>query len=206
MNRPEQRAGRDRKPGEPGSISTGLIERLQVCDEAAWQRLLDLYGPLVFSWCRRCDVPPQDTPDVVQDVFQAVSHGIATFRRTEDHGTFRGWLRTITQSKIHDYFRRRTGRPVAMGGTDAQRYFANVAAEDWSDSGQSGPLACLARRALETIRDEFEGATWRAFWLTAIQQQASRDVAQQLGTTSGAVRQAKYKVLRRLRQELGDAD
>jgi DNA-directed RNA polymerase specialized sigma24 family protein len=40
----------------------------------------------------------------------------------------------------------------------------------------------------------------------AVEHHSSPEVAQQLGMTIGAVRQAKYKVLRRLRQELGDAE
>ncbi len=48
--------------------------------------------------------------------------------------------------------------------------------------------------------------TWRAFWLCAVEHQSSGEVARQLGMTPGAVRQAKYKVLRHLREELGDAE
>ena len=65
----------------------------------------------------------------------------------------------------------------------------------------------LARRAAELIRNEFEPRTWQAFWLTAVEQHSAGDAAARLGTTAGAVRQAKYVVLRRLREELaGEVD
>ena len=62
----------------------------------------------------------------------------------------------------------------------------------------------LLHRALELVRGEFEDRTWRAFWAGVVQQQSSVEIAARLQTTPGAVRQAKYKVLRRLRSELGD--
>ncbi|NUQ64446.1 MAG: sigma-70 family RNA polymerase sigma factor [Pirellulales bacterium] len=180
--------------------------RLRGHDHEAWQRLLHLYTPLVFSWCRDARIESQDAPDVVQDVFQAVARGIAAFRHSRPNDTFRGWLRTITDSKICDHFRHRAGRPVALGGTDAQLRFADLAADDSQGPASANPLAALVHRALALIRDEFEDSTWRAFWLTTIEEKSSSDAAEQLATTPGAVRQAKYKVMRRLRQELGDAE
>ena len=201
--------GQDHRGAPSGlfrSASTSLIERLKTQDEEAWQRLLDLYVPVVFSWCRRSGMQAEDSADVVQEVFQAVISGIAKFHYTRPDDTFRGWLRTITRNKIRDHFRNQSGQPVAMGGTDAHRRFMEVAEIEVEVSPDSGPIASLIHRALDLIRVEFEDRTWQAFWLAAVGQQRSGEVAQQLGMTSGAVRQAKYKVLRRLRQELGDVE
>ncbi|NUQ62018.1 MAG: sigma-70 family RNA polymerase sigma factor [Pirellulales bacterium] len=162
--------------------------------------------PLVFSWCRRSGLQPQDTDDVVQEVFQAVNRSIADFRCTGPTDTFRGWLRTITKNKIRDHFRDRAGQPVAAGGTDAQQRFMDLAEDPPHASEEPSVLAGLVHRALGLIREEIEDRTWQAFWLTAVGQQSTVVVAQQLGMTPGAVRQAKYKVLRRLRQELGDVE
>lgn len=191
-------------PDGGGATSTSLIRRLKDRDDRAWQRLLDLYVPLVYSWCRRSAMQAQDSADVVQEVFRAVSRGIDSFRHDRPGDTFRGWLRTIARNKIRDHFSRRAGQPVAFGGTDAHRRFMEVAADHSQTSTGPDPLGGLFRRAVELIRGEFEDRTWRAFWLAAVDQQPSVEIAQQLDMTPGAVRQAKYKVLRRLRQELGD--
>jgi RNA polymerase sigma-70 factor, ECF subfamily len=188
------------------SASTSLIQRLKTHDTEAWQRLLDLYVPLVFSWCRRSGMQADDSADVVQEVFAAVMRGIAGFQYRGPKDTFRGWLRTITRNKIRDSYRKRAGQPVALGGSDAHQRFMEVAAIEPGDSPESGPVTSLIRRALELVRSEFEDRTWQAFWLATVEQQSSSDVAQKLGMTPGAVRQAKYKVLRRLRQELGDTE
>jgi len=188
------------------SISASLIERLRGRDDDAWQRLVDLYAPLVFSWCHRAGIPPQDSADVVQEVFQAVMRGIPGFRYSQPGDTFRGWLRTITDNKLRDHFRSRAGKPAARGGTDAQVRFLEIAAEESAVSQASEPFAGVVQQALRLIRDEFEQRTWQAFWLGTVEQRGAAEVAEQLGMSLGAVRQAKYKVLRRLRQELGEAE
>ncbi len=193
-------------PRSAGSVSTSLIQGLKACDEAAWQRLLDLYAPLLFSWCRQSELQAQDAADVVQEVFRAVSQAIAGFRRSRPTDTFRGWLRTICRNKIRDHFRARAGQPVATGGSEAQLRFLEVAADESVASVECDPYAGLLHRGLSIIRDEFEERTWRAFWASTVEERDSREVARQVGMTPGAVRQAKYKVLRRLRQELGDAE
>lgn len=55
------------------------------------------------------------------------------------------------------------------------------------------------------VRSEFEDRTWQAFWRVAVEGHATAEVAADLGITANAVRQAKSRVLRRLRQELGDS-
>ena len=48
--------------GEHASTATSrnLIDRVKSGDEAAWDRLVDLYGPLIYRWCRRWDLPDQE--------------------------------------------------------------------------------------------------------------------------------------------------
>jgi RNA polymerase sigma-70 factor, ECF subfamily len=195
--------------GERAATSTAtsrsLLERLQADDAGAWDRLVVLYGPLVYRWCRRWDLPEQEVADVLQDVFQAVATHIASFRKEEPGDTFRGWLRTIAQNKVRDHFRKLGREPGAVGGTDAQIRLAGLPArpppaED--DSGERTADRGLIGRALDLIRGEFEERTWRAFWLTAVEDRVPREVAIELGMSPGAVRVAKSRVLRRLREEL----
>jgi RNA polymerase sigma-70 factor (ECF subfamily) len=54
------------------------------------------------------------------------------------------------------------------------------------------------------LRSEFEEHTWRAFWRVAVDGQPAPEVAAELGMKPNAVRTAKSRVLRRLREELGD--
>ena len=63
-------------------------------------------------------------------------------------------------------------------------------------------MAIIVNKTLDLIRPEFEERTWQAFWRSAVEGQSSAVVAEALEMTPGAVRQAKSRVLRRLRGEL----
>jgi RNA polymerase sigma-70 factor (ECF subfamily) len=195
------------EPHSSSATSRTLLDRVKANDSAAWDRLVGLYAPLVYRWCRRWDLPEQEIADVFQDIFQAVSSHIASFRKEKSGDTFRGWLRTIAHNKVRDHFRRVRREPGGAGGTDAHNRLSLIPEAQASDSGGSDrdPTGRgLFRRALDLISGEFEERTWRAFWLAAVEDRAPQDVAAELGMSPGAVRVAKSRVLRRLREELGE--
>jgi RNA polymerase sigma-70 factor (ECF subfamily) len=186
--------------------SRGLLERARGHDPAAWERMVVLYAPLVLYWCRQWGLREDDAADVFQDVFQSVAAHLATFRRDTPGGTFRGWLRTVTRNKVNDAFRRRRREPPGVGGSEAQARLTQLPEPVVPDEDGSADRAvsALLRRGLELIQGEFEPRTWQAFWLTAVEGRAPKDVADELGMSGGAVRVAKSRVLHRLRAELGD--
>ena len=199
-------AGSDSGERSSTATSRSLLARVQADDAAAWERLVHLYAPLVWHWCRRWQLQDEDAADVFQEVFQSVALHIATFRKDKASDTFRGWLRAIARNKIHDHFRRLGREPGGVGGSDAQKRLAQFPATEPPDDDASERLAerSLFARALDAIRGEFEDRTWQAFWRTAVDGVAAKEVAGELGMTAGAVRVAKSRVLHRLRAELGD--
>ncbi|MBL8889044.1 MAG: sigma-70 family RNA polymerase sigma factor [Planctomycetaceae bacterium] len=62
----------------------------------------------------------------------------------------------------------------------------------------------VVSRGLEQIRNEFQPQTWAAFWRTVVDGQTTQVVANELNLSTASVRQAKSRILRRLRQQLGD--
>jgi RNA polymerase sigma-70 factor (ECF subfamily) len=187
------------------ATSPSLLDRARKNVPGAWDRLVELYAPLVYHWCRRGDLGPEDAADVFQDVFRAVAEHLGDFHRDRPGDTFRGWLRTITRNKVRDHFRRRADEPRAAGGTDAQLRLRDVPdplTDD--DPSEAGVVAVQVRRVLESIRGEFEERTWQAFWAVQMDGRGTDDVGAELGLTPSAVRKAKFRVLRRLREEMGD--
>lgn len=187
------------------STSRSLLDRARDDDSHAWDELVSLYAPLVHYWCRRSRLPEQDIPDLVQDVLQSVARGLDGFRQDRQRGTFRGWLRIITRNKVNDYLRRNRHEPAATGGTEAQQQLLSLPEDDLDEELES-PSAelVLFHRALELIRDEFHPSTWQAFWGVVVDGKTPADVGEELSMKPGAVRVAKSRVLKRLRQRLGD--
>jgi RNA polymerase sigma-70 factor (ECF subfamily) len=124
------------------------------------------------------------------------------------HGSgdsFRGWLRTITRNRITDLNRANQKRPVAAGGTEAnERLHHQPQADSSLDNVSSAQeRAELLSRALQMVKGDFEEATWQAFWQSAVEGTATAEIAEKLDMKPNAVRQARYRVTRRLREEFG---
>jgi RNA polymerase sigma-70 factor, ECF subfamily len=189
----------------PSGTSSSLLDRVRADEAGAWDRLVSLYAPLLYHWCRRWKLQEEDLADVFQEVFKTLVVHLAEFRKDRDGATFRGWLFTITRNKVLDHFRKRS-HDEAGGGTEAAMRLAQLPAPDGApDPEEAEEVRRLYHRGLELIRGEFEEKTWQAFWRTAVEGRTPRDVAVELSMTSGAVRVAKSRVLQRLREELGDA-
>src|SRR5581483_9021572 len=183
------------------ATSRSLLRRVKADESAAWDRLVTLYAPLVFHWCRQWQLQDDDIADIFQEVFQAVAVHIGSFRKEQRRDTFRGWLRTITRNKVYDHFRRQGEEPRAAGGSTAQFRLAQVAEpllpDDEPTPEGDAIERSLFRRGLELIRGEFEERTWRAFWRTAVDGLPAKDVADELAMSPGAIRVAKSRVLQR---------
>src|ERR1700733_14539203 len=77
-----------------------LLERLRHApDEAAWQRLVKLYTPLLFFWARRAGESEHDAADLVQDVLTTL---VEQLTRRDKNVRFRAWLHTVTLNKLRD--------------------------------------------------------------------------------------------------------
>jgi len=191
---------------QPSTTSLSLLARAQARQADAWERLVELYGPLVYHWCRQWRLPDADTADVFQEVFQAVAAHLDRFRRAHAGDTFRGWLRTITRNKVRDHFRDRQHHPAAAGGSEIQQQFLQVPDPILPDTDPSEEDVRRRQllQALDWIAGDFEPRTWQAFWKVQVEGQDTAAVAQELDMTAAAVRKAKYRVLQRLREELKD--
>jgi RNA polymerase sigma-70 factor (ECF subfamily) len=175
-----------------------LLEQLRQPDaQAAWDRFVELYTPLLFYWARRAGLREPDAADLVQDVFTVLLQKLPEF--TYDHQrSFRAWLRTVTLNKWREKQRRRRLPREADDTALAEVTIPDGAEAFWQAEYQQR----LAARALEVMRDEFRPATWQACWQLVVEGRPGAEVAADLGLTLGAVYAAKARVLRRLRQVL----
>src|SRR5262249_11248523 len=128
---------------------------------AAWRRLSEVYGPLVYAWCRRASLAEQDAADVVQEVFRSVAENLEKFSH-RGPGSFRAWLRAVTLNKVTDHRRRAQGQPVAVGGSDD--VLAAVAVGESDAEAEASERALLVRIVLQRLTPEFSAQAWKAFW------------------------------------------
>jgi RNA polymerase sigma-70 factor (ECF subfamily) len=180
-----------------------LLERLQHAPgETAWQRMIDLYTPLIRNWLRRYSLLDQDAEDLVQDVLAVVVRKLPEFRKRPQIGAFRRWLRMITVNCLRDFWRTRRfsakGAGVDFVGVLDQLEDPESALSKLWDREHD---EFVTRRLLEMIRPRFEAKTWQAFQRAALDGASVDQVAHELGLSVNAVFIAKSRVLHMLRQE-----
>lgn len=192
---------------ESSGTSLSLIEQLRKRGKASdWERLVQIYSPMVYRICRISGLQACDSADIVQDVFTSVYRSLPDFRNDRPTDTFRGWLLTITKNKIRDHLRNRARTAEATIVADAQRRVEQLHEVSWDSSTNDVPFnskSALLTRVVDLVRNDFEEKTWQAFWRVTAERQAAKDVAEQLKMSKWSVYQAKSRVLSRIRQELG---
>ncbi len=185
------------------ATSLSLLERLRLNpSESAWQRLVDLYTPLIRSWLRRYALHQQDVDDLVQEVLAVVVRKVQAFRKNDQTGAFRRWLRTITVNCLRGFWRAQRYRPKATG----HEGFAHVL-EQLEDSGSALSKRWdqehdehVTRCLMDMIRPRFEAKTWLAFQRVALEGVPVDETAQELGLTVNAVFIAKSRVVHALKE------
>ena len=184
--------------------SASLLDRLRLQpDAASWQRLVELYTPLIRNWLRRHEVLRQDMDDLVQEVLAVVVRKLPEFRREPRTGAFRSWLRKITVNCLREFWRAKRSRPLTTGDSAFLTILNQL--EDpssglsrlWDEEHDRH----VTNRLLEMIQSRFEPSTWRAFQRVALDGIAADRVAADLGMSVNAVFIAKSRVLTMLRQE-----
>lgn len=184
--------------------SLSLLARLrQSADRETWNRLVELYAPLVRAWLGRYDVQPSDADDLVQEVLLAVAKDLSSFDHAGRPGAFRSWLRAILANRLRNFWRARGRRPQARGGSDLQRRLeqledpASAMSRLWNREHDTH----VAGRLLALAEPHFSPNTWQAFRRVALEGARPDAVARELGMSLNAVFIAKSRVLSRLRQE-----
>lgn len=186
---------------------SSLIRRAGDRDSVAWCEIVDLYGPLIAHWCRRCGLESHSAADCVQEVFASVAFSIGTFEPTRSSGSFRAWLWTITRRKVLDHLRKQRRHPQVAGGSTAVAVLQQVVdASTIPDEEPTGheQLQYLIHRALQQVQSEFEPGTWQGFWRSVVDGLPTDVVAAELNVSAATIRQARSRILRKLRQQLGD--
>lgn len=183
--------------------SSSLLARIQNRDGDAWGRFVLVYVPVIYGICRKSGLQATDAEDVAQEVFRSITTSVLDFKKDRNRGAFQGWLHRIVDNKVCDHYRRLGRTSISVGGSDFKATLEQLPTQDAEGSGasemDSNDVALL--RAIEVLRSEFQEMTWQAFWRLTVLGERAVDVAADLGITANRVRQARFRVMKRLRSE-----
>lgn len=189
------------------ATNPSLLLRLRDCgNQRAWDEFVQIYAPLIFGFCRKHKLQEADASDVTQEVLLSVLGAIRDFEYRPARGRFRGWLLTVTRSKLGDYYRRLNRY------NEVWSHAATQLGIQWDVSGgqpidwERDYRRHLFEWAVAKVQQEVTTSTWKAFVETMLQERATREVAAELGMSIGAVYIAKSRVLSRLKQLMSSVD
>jgi len=176
-------------------------------DRKSWGEFVDLYGPLILRYLRRCGVAERDALDLVQDVLKIVARHIGRFEY-DKRRSFRAWLRKIATHRAYKFFAEQGRRPAAPGGTThLEAIQALPAASDETDDWvEEEWRKRRLEQAMMRVRREVKETTWKVFELRYLHGIEPAEVADRLKIEIGSVYTSLSRVLKRLREAVEEID
>ena len=96
------------EPGTDSLLPTrrSLLSRLRDWqDDAGWREFFDTYWRLIYNVARKSGLADAEAQDVVQNTFIYLARRMPAFRYDPARGSFKSWLRVVTRSRIHIFWR-----------------------------------------------------------------------------------------------------
>jgi RNA polymerase sigma factor (sigma-70 family) len=168
-----------------------------------WTVFIQLYGPMIWRWCRGFGVNETDANDVTQEVLLRLFQKLNQFDPRK--GAFRKWLQRVSRNLWLDFCEQRK-HDLARGSGDSEvhRLLENTQApETLAEALQEGFDLDLLQAAREKVRESAEECTWRAFVLTTEEGLDAAEAARVLGVPISKIYRDKNRILTRLQNEIG---
>lgn len=162
-----------------------LIEEAQR-DPARFADFYDACFDRVYAYVARRTGDRAETEDLVSDVFH---HALANLRRFEWRGApFSAWLFRIAANKIADR-RQRLGRERTL--------------DPPPEAGEADQEAAHDQEKVLALMGELPGDQRRVLELRFLEEKSTREVAEMLGRSEGAIKQLQFRGLESLRAKMG---
>lgn len=165
-------------------------------NEAAWQRLFDLYAGFVFSIARSKGLNDTDADDIVQVVFTDLARNLPTFQYDRAKGKFRSYLAGLVNWRVMDLLK--AGRRDAELKADFWEHVRTIGGDDDGFSAREWQAAAL-EEALRRIKPDARPEHYAAFVASAIEGQDTETVTRLYGLTSDNLYQIRKRLTAKLR-------
>jgi len=181
-----------------------LLTRLRDCqDQAGWREFFDTYWRLIYKVARNSGLGDAEAQDVVQNTFIYLVRRMPNFRYDRARGSFKSWLRVVTRSRIHIYYRRekanakwRRELPESEHDdrADIMELQPDPAADALDEIWQREWEANLLSQAFTRLRSKVASQQLLIFRLTTIGDLPPMQVAKKLGISFAKIYLARHRV------------
>lgn len=170
-------------------------------DHSAWEEFTALYWPVIYRLARKRGLQDADAQDLAQKILVTLSRKISDWKPAAA-GAFRGWLSVVTRNVTLNMLTRRK-REAPRGGTSLIEELSRLPdPQDGTHEFELEYRRSLFRLAAEDIRDEFQTATWSAFWHSTVDGLTIDETAELLNLSHGSVYAGRSRIMRRLKEKI----
>ena len=167
-------------------------------NEAAWQRLFDLYAGFVFSIARSKGLKPEDADDIVQIVFTDLARNLPTFQYDRAKGRFRSYLAGLVHWRVTD--RLKAGkRNMELMVSFEEEAKSTIAAGDAAFEEREWQAAAL-EEALRRIKPGVRPEHYAAFVASTVEGQDTETVMRLYGLSRDNLYQIRKRLTMKLRE------
>ena len=178
---------------------SSLIQRLKATiNGESWEEFFHTYWELIYNVARRAGLSEADAQDIVQETVLKVHNSLDRFEYNRKRGTFKGWLRTVTRSRLNDFFKKQQRRPalnqpLEAAGDELQNLedpegpeIEKIWDEEWSKN--------LIQSALNRTKKLSSPKQFQIFKCHYIDEWTVRETCRTLGVNAAQVYMAKQRV------------
>jgi RNA polymerase sigma-70 factor (ECF subfamily) len=190
--------------------SKTLLEKLRVFeDQGAWSQFMSLYLPMIQTWARRFGLSHDDVEELTSRLLTKLVEALPRFAYDPEKGSFRGWLKTVTQRELVTFARERARRLPGDQGTGLSAVYdlLREQADDVDDlvaslHDQSEGMLRSLQDALKEIQSGCKGEeqkSWEVFQRIFLADQAIEEVAAEFGLTYHAAAMRVQRIKKKVR-------
>jgi RNA polymerase sigma-70 factor (ECF subfamily) len=192
--------------------SLTLLGGLRVYDDRqAWGRFMTLYLPMIQVWARRFGLSSDNAEELTGRLLTKLVEALPKFEYDPAKGTFRKWLKTVTQRELATFARERGRRPAGVagaGGSTVQELLREHAQEiDSLVEGlheQSELLSRALHAALVEVEAECQGEerkSWDMFRRIVLANEDIGPVAEAFGMSYHATAMRVQRIKKKVREK-----
>jgi RNA polymerase sigma-70 factor (ECF subfamily) len=189
--------------------SKTLLEKLRVFeDRRAWAQFMGLYLPMMQTWAKRFGLAHDDVEELTSRLLTKLVEALPRFDYDPHKGSFRGWLKTVTQRELATFARERRRRPgdEAKGGSAVfdmlLEHADDVEGLVTGLHDQSEGMLRSLQDALQEVRGGCQGEelrSWEAFEKIFLAGQEIEPVAAELGLSYHATAMRVQRIKKKVR-------
>ncbi len=167
-------------------------------NEAAWNRLFDLYAGFVYLIARSKGLNDADADDIVQVVFADLARKLPTFAYDRKKGHFRSYLIGLVSWRVMD--RLRSGKRDAELKADFLEEAKAATAAGDNEFAEREWKAAAMEEALRRMKADVRPEHYAAFVASAVEGQATETVTNLYGISRDNLYQIRTRLTEKLRE------